>query len=514
MSSNSLGVMRMPVLNRKYLGFLSCLSITFLSGCDSPTRQEDVDPTGAKLALQVQAAAVGTNYYPLSKLYRGYAGFKGKRNYRMYAKPSEQQDYSSEGVAWYILDQNETRLGANPIYELYGNSEHMTSKTTNEGGYQLSGYLGRTFNGPGLSINSVAISPDPLKPIKRYLMKWSTGVWPNQQYWLDHLTGFDGENPSGYQYDAALGYGFPRKNWDMQLNPPVDASITDGTLEAGFIKTWGGVLGKIRHGGIEYINRYNAGREFQIAANGIAYEEFYNPTEGGDTNSNGSPLIHHQFPSAKRFASRTMPLMFRHPGTRKAPDPAHPLLYGGVIFKDVEILSDVNGVKVIRFDAGFTPNEDLNWGTIHIAMYLNYKDLMNNSVSTRGWHKTYTRTSSTGNFTENSSRALDGSGAGWRIVQNNIPVGRYVLGVASGNGTGKAIGLLAQQTGFVTSFVSSDERDINAPGDLGPTSSWCHNIYLMYHNVNLSKGSTFWQRQYILIGTSNQIVSAATAFPY
>lgn len=485
------------------------------------------------LSIAVSYTIAQDNYYKLSKFYRGVTAIGGGLDHRAFKYPSEAGVYQNQGVAWYTLAEDKGSLTGNPRYELYkiqngSYYDFMTSSTQNEGGYVLENNLGRMFSSQALSVNGASITPSPLQSVNRYYRAWTTGSWPWQSSWRDHLTGFPGEAPSGYSSEGSLGYAFPRYNWDMQdgtSGPAVDQSISANGVDVGFIKSWGGSLSTISYNGVQYINRAEPGRLLQPAANLELYSERYNPTEGGDHFKNGAPVMYYEKLSANRFATRTMPVMFKNPTGTFANlyidglDPRHPLLYGGSIFKDVEILGNVGNARVIRYDAGFVPCEGVarTWGMIHLAYHFNYDGLMNPLNTPAGYHRFYQQ--SGGVYSQVGSAVninIPTGGNLWEQPWGTSPSGANVLIISEGNGNNRAIGVLYQNptspSTYTKSVTSYRGHDGSGPGDQYALNS--QGFYLEFRNVALNHNQQFWVRTFIMLGTKDEILAAANSFPY
>lgn len=490
----------------------------------------------------------GRNFYRLNKLFRGSFPLPGGMDHALnhiehFDDAGGVDDlYDYNGLAWYVLNENEAwRMQGltHTIHELYKNQNgglnFMTSWLTNEGGYKYSSLLGNVFYSAQLEINGSRIEPDPFKPAYRVYRSWRTGSYWNRKYWCDHLTLMYGESAPGYGSPGLIGYGFPRY-WidgpfvtggvpEGNFIPTHDAFISRGDVRIGYNYNAGGMITSLQVGGIEYINNRTVGRQLQICTFLEPFDGEYNPTEGGDWNNNGSPLIWHDKLSGHRFATRTMPLMFSDPDSpwpyTANLDQDHPLLYGGVIFKDVEILPNENGARVIRYDIGFDPKETLEWGHINLSLHV-----CNAAIYTQNntFHRYYRRTGS-GNFVEVSRVDIDNfipnnPGHFWGgftdYLQNQ---GVLIIAHGANRGIGIFIPTLSNTGCGMSQLVN--------PTTGGPNSWNCNQIvfnfgarrrggppYARSEYIRLTPQTFFWHRAYILVGRRQDIIRAANAFPW
>ncbi len=538
---------------------MGCLMLGFLIvGCFNPDNSVNSSNSENKnLPVGLLTSPVGSNFFKLSKIYR----FQNSADHRASPAPTV-TNFTRQGLGWYVIEPSEADLQGSLRYEIFrywdGKGDYMSSYTQNEGGYGSASVLGKFFTSGSLSINGVAITPQPLQSIPRYVRNWTTGTWPTTKYHSDHLTAVPGENPSGYTSDGALGFGFPRYTYDLQngtAGPPIDRTISANNVTIGFIKSWGGSISSLSFDNVEYINRQEAGRLLGFAANHVWPSEQYNPTEAGDWQGNGSPVMYYNTvpentTNPNRFATRTMPLLFVNPNGTVAnnfrdglpADGRHLLLYGGTMAKDVEIQGDraVSGgsVKVIKSDFSFTPAESRNWGMIHIATHLNYAGLMADPAasSTGGWHFLYRRAGNLGpgnafslqqtNWGSNSFIVdyPNPDGVFWGQPWTTTAAGVSTLSIAEGNGTGRAFGILRKDSPvvFAANGTSTNRalqtshtsvRQYSPSNPLTSNSPNTHAIHTEFRDVALNSGETFWVRIYFLLGTRSQILEAARNLP-
>jgi hypothetical protein len=163
------------------------------------------------------------------------------------------------------------RLFSSPAFD------HMDSTVPGEGGYSTEGPLGYLYNTQVAGTAGVR--------------RWYS---PSAQ---DHLTGFVGETPGGYQGEAVMGYGYPR--FGNQGEVPLSVQGSQVRVVANQVA--GGAISELWWNGKQFVNDYDFGRQIQIAFNLQLPGETNNPTEGGDKHgwpgvkpagwAHGSPLI-------------------------------------------------------------------------------------------------------------------------------------------------------------------------------------------------------------------------------
>lgn len=456
------------------------------------------------------AIGQGTNFYPLSKLYRGYYSVPSGRNYITFPSASASSGSTSQGPQYYILERNNTTFPGSIINEYWrdftGWGNHMTNPEPPPAGYIHSITLGRIFNsGPNLSIGGVNISPNPLKPISRFRKEWTI----NGNYYIDHAISSPLNSLSGYTNEGVLGYGFERYGFDTDGIPPINYQVTKNYVTIGAMSSWGGGIGKILYNNLEYVNRRDAGRLLQLAANRERFNERYNPTEGGDIRNNGSPMLSSNVGS-ETIETTTMPLMWLDPNTSAAPPLDNPLIFGGTFRKVIRMRGvGGSGSRIIQLDARFTPHETTTWGSLQIpALYLN-PNIMNIGASPAGWHSYYRRVG--GSYQQIWTKVRNITTTDWLEVQTE-PAGTNMLLIAHGNGNNRGIGILVKSAPVPTTALSAEWGSAGA--SKSHTSFDTHAIYIGMENITLSAGQSFNATVWILIGTKDQIISDATTFPY
>lgn len=230
-----------------------------------------------------------------------------------------------EGQAWYLL--NQSAIGTRAINRLYRNTspyDHLNSIATSEGDYAFEHVLGYAYIGTGSG----------LVEIKRWFNATVT----------DHLTAFDGEDPStnGYAFETALGYGFPRYGQDCEQN----YSVTAGGVTIKANKVAGGAVSELIWNGKQFINNYDYGRQIQTAFNFGKAGEQDNPTEAGSKYgcpgtvkkpeyAQGSP-IYYVTSNGSTLITKSRPLQW-NPENFTGGGRENPVMWNGTIEKTVEL---------------------------------------------------------------------------------------------------------------------------------------------------------------------------------
>ena len=112
-----------------------------------------------------------------------------------------------------------------------------------------------------------------------------------------------------------MGYGWPALGGIGNIDYTTASGLSLGTTI-----NWGGAIVSLLKGGVEYIDRNDAGRDLQSA---MWYQDVppypTNPTEAGDTNNNGSPVINYDlgWPFANQLHTRTLALQWGNDGNRR-----------------------------------------------------------------------------------------------------------------------------------------------------------------------------------------------------
>ena len=245
------------------------------------------------------------------------------------SKSEDEKRGAMEGQAWYLLNQSAT--GTRAINRLYRNTspyDHLNSIATSEGDYAFEHVLGHAYVGTGSG----------LAEIKRWFNATVT----------DHLTAFDGEDPSihGYTFETVLGYGFPRFGQDCEQN----YSVTAGGVTIRANKVAGGAVSELIWNDKQFINNYDYGRQIQTAFNFTNVGEQDNPTEAGSKYgcpgvvkpeyAQGSP-IYYVTSNGSTLMTKSRPLQW-NPGNFTGGGRDNPVMWNGTIEKEV-ILNRFSG---------------------------------------------------------------------------------------------------------------------------------------------------------------------------
>ena len=320
------------------MGLLSLPSCALQNEEQQP-QAEDVERSHAA----VTASGYGLVDVPLWKLYR----------YRQNAGPDSMTWLRSENIPGYTLDRAmfyvlgadyATTLQTVTLNRLYNGVDHMDSVLQNEGGYPYEGPLAKLLGFQDLEAG--------LFPIDRY---FKTG---------DHMDLAAWESPpAGYTRDGTLGYGWPAQQ--ARAVPAVDGignidyTVASG-VSVGTTIHWGGAIVSLMKDDVDYINRHDAGRLLQSA---MWYQDLIpqdNPTEAGDWNSNGSPIVNYDISSPAAGSLHTRAIMMQW-GNDTVSTPTtfdNPVLTGSEVEKWVRV---ENGNRIrykvqFRFAKSLAPN--------------------------------------------------------------------------------------------------------------------------------------------------------------
>jgi len=212
----------------------------------------------------------------------------------VYYKPGYGYNYS--GPFAYVPVSSWGSGVTNVLNDMFnpGNGDHMTSIDPNEGssvGYIFGQYLGRVF--------TTNLSGSGLWPYNRYYKIFTLNGIQRIDHW-DNVE--DRTLPgSGYTLGSTLGYawgtgGGPRYNDSVGCHASDNSRVLMSAqgITIGAAPCWGGCIVSLKKssmGNVELVNICpygGVGREIQSC---LWYSSADNPTEGGDTYWNGSPII-------------------------------------------------------------------------------------------------------------------------------------------------------------------------------------------------------------------------------
>lgn len=129
--------------------------------------------------------------------------------------------------------------------------------------------------------------------------------------------------------------------------------LDNGTLKVGLETKWGGSIVEVNWHGMNFVNDFDAGREIQVAVydgdpyppcNDCSKEQGWNPVQGGDWHTHGSPLLA-QTLERDSIYTKTQPLHWQPDNKGGGPD--KPVPSDVFIEQWVSFLpDDLNAVKV------------------------------------------------------------------------------------------------------------------------------------------------------------------------
>jgi hypothetical protein len=290
------------------------------------------------LLIAIQLNAQTYVDVPLNKMYQYFNA--GRPDHMTVHVDIDIPGYVNQGVSWYI-PTNPIGAFTVPIHRLFLNGDHMDSPEPNEGGYSDDGILGNP-----VIVGDIGIG---LHPIFRFRSTIGN---------IDHMTARFAETPADYESDGPFGNGWitaTKAPWVETPNTIQD--VTSSGITVGVSLGWGGSVTRIMKSGVEYINRYDAGRELQTAFHTVTGDDWENPTEGGDQWSNGSPIVNYDVPvqnQPNRIRTQVNALRWgEHDVTN--PTLENPVLSGTLIGKDaiIENTSRINYRSWYRFGKNY-----------------------------------------------------------------------------------------------------------------------------------------------------------------
>ncbi len=244
--------------------------------------------------------------------------------------------------------------GTRELFRLHSGEpdlDHMISYTPGEGGYLTEGNIGYSFTSEfdGMSPIYRWFSPDP----------------------FDHLTGFHGETPQGYNREASYGFGYPRfgENDGREFNHvPVLRSISRNGITLKSDISWGGAIYELWWDGVQFVNHFDSGREIQTALfkPGLGDVSF-GPTEAGDMWRNGSPLID-MIITSRDLYTHSLPLQWGPQSYGGGEN--NPVLYGGEFKRHARFI-DHPHYNIISYTVGYKPLESTDYTREWVTAYLN-----------------------------------------------------------------------------------------------------------------------------------------------
>jgi hypothetical protein len=245
----------------------------------------------------------------------------GPTDHMSSTNPAEQPGGGTfEGQTFYLPAG--AAAGRHPLYRLFSSPafDHMDSTVAGEGGYSTETTLGYAFDG---QVSGTA-------PVRR----WYRGTW------ADHLTAFNGENPSGYALEGTLGYGYPR--WGNQGEPQFACQGSQVRIVGNYAA--GGAISELWWNNKQFVNDWDYGRQIQIAFNLQLPGETDNPTEAGDKYgwpgvkpagwAHGSPLLHAGV-SGTTLTTTCRPLQWSPENFGGGSN--NPVVWNGTISKQVDL---------------------------------------------------------------------------------------------------------------------------------------------------------------------------------
>ena len=194
---------------------------------------------------------------------------------------------------------------------------------------------------------------------------------------FDHTLAFAGSIPAGYRDEGAMGYAYRRSGvQDVDMVELAGSEVTVGVNRVA-----GGSVWSLRWNGKEFVNRYDFGRQIQIAFQLNNAGEDDNPTEAGDSHAtpetpagwrHGSPLLSLELnPGGRTLSTLTQPLQWRPQNFIGGPQTqlAHPVMWLGNIGKQIWL--DFQGMpRVIKWQTRITFPQDQ--GQLNIELVTAY----------------------------------------------------------------------------------------------------------------------------------------------
>lgn len=248
-----------------------------------------------------------------------------------------------EGIMWYISSDS---ADGPPLYRLYKHTpvyDHMDSSFPGEAGYTTEQHLGHVYGS----------QLDGMCPIRRHYSASAT----------NHMTGFCNESAPGYAVEGTFGYGYARHGTLAE----VPYTKTVGPVSVTLNQAAGGIVSELRWNGKQFLNKWDYGRELQLA--GYPYAgctpTCENPTEGGDWlgapgpvwsgwvksgYQHGSPMLA-LTDTPLTLSTRTAPLDW-NPSTTVG-DSGHPSLWTGRFAKTMTF-NVLNLPRLMRWDTAVT----------------------------------------------------------------------------------------------------------------------------------------------------------------
>lgn len=266
----------------------------YLNGCSGISPVAPVSMSSSNTS-EIASLPKGIVDVHLTVLHRYYCPATGDHMTKpVYYQPG--YGYNYEGPFAYVPSYSWASGVTNVLNEMYngGNGDHMTSIDPNEGssfGYIWEQYLGRIF--------TTNVSGSGLWPFNRYYKIFTL----NGIQRIDHMDD-NGEitpMPSGYTLGSTFGYAWGTTG--PRYSDPVGCHASDNNnrqlmsaqgITIGAAPCWGGCIVSLKKSSMKNVELVNicpaggVGREIQSC---LWYSTADNPTEGGDTYWNGSPII-------------------------------------------------------------------------------------------------------------------------------------------------------------------------------------------------------------------------------
>jgi hypothetical protein len=313
-------------------------------------------------------------------------------------------------------------------------------------------------------------------------------------------------NPTPGNLEGPLGWGWPKEpswfTYSPNGQPGIDGHgtisyITKDNISIGYSWNWGGTIVSLtKNSGVDFVNRYDPGREIQSCMWYQSVPTTTNPTEGGDIWGNGSPIHAFDLPPTTppgQVHTRTLCLNFNQEHNLPC-DPNVPILSGTEIDKQVNIENSnriYHAAKFLQARSNLMSNRQfvafLNDEVFNEIRYYSWNDT--------GWSQPHT--------------SIDPNVTDWSGVDVTFQTSKPAYIFCKGSNPSNCFALYRKNPTINTTHmgcVRCSTSVVTSP--INPYAYPTVAVYFVEYNCGAAQESPLYEH-YILVGTESEIRTQA-----